>query len=231
MKIVKGENEKNIAWLQVTSGQGPKECAWVVARLEPIILQEAKKADLSAERIEALAFDKLLRKQNLIETDAYLSILIRLQGRGVDEFVQSWQGTIKWQGESPYRPKHKRFNWFVGVATLAIPEKQNVELSSLSKDIDFESMRTKGPGGQHVNKTNSAIRATHRPTGLQVRVETDRSQHRNKQIALERLQMLLAQRGSNEKKSIEHARWLQHYDVKRGSPTRIFYGKGFTENH
>ncbi len=230
MKTIGGKYEKNIAWLQITAGQGPKECGWVVAQLEPHVLQAAEKMGLSAERIEALAFDKLLRKQSLIEPDAYLSLLIRLEGKNVDEFVESWQGTIKWQGESPYRPRHKRLNWFVGVTTLSIPERQKVALGNLYKGIDVESMRAKGPGGQHVNKTNSAIRVTHRPTGLQVRVESDRSQHRNKQIALERLQLLLAQRDTNEKKSIEHARWLQHYDVKRGSPKRIFYGPEFTEN-
>ena len=90
-------------------------------------------------------------------------------------------------------------------------------------------MRARGAGGQHVNKTNSAVRIKHRPTGLTVRIETDRSQHRNKQIALERLQLLLAQRLENEKSSIERIRWLQHYDVKRGSAIRTFLGPEFSE--
>jgi len=82
-----------------------------------------------------------------------------------------------------------------------------------------------------LNKTNSAIRLTHRPTGLQVRVESDRSQHRNKKIALERLQLLLSQKSNNENKSIEQARWLHHYEVKRGSPIRIFCGSEFVESN
>ncbi len=228
---MKVSNGKNISWLQVTAGQGPKECAWVVAQLEPIILQEARKAGLSVERVDALAFDKLLRKQNTIEPDAYLSLLLRLEGNNANQFAQGWEGTIKWQGESPYRPKHKRLNWFVGIAVFVIPEMQKIELEALSKEVDFELMRAKGPGGQHVNKTSSAVRLTHRPTGLQLRVETDRSQHRNKKIALERLQLLLAQKQSNSQRSIEHTRWLQHYDVKRGSPIRTFYGQAFSQNN
>ncbi len=228
---MKVANEKNIAWLQVTAGQGPKECAWVVAQLERVILHAAEKVGFFAQRVEALAFDKLLRKQSVIETDAYLSLLIRLEGNDVYQFSQEWIGTIKWQGESPYRPKHKRLNWFVGIASVVMTESQKTELGCLSTEVDFESMRAKGPGGQHVNKTNSAVRATHRPTGLQVRVESDRSQHRNKQIALERLQLLLLQKSSDDKKSKEHARWLQHYDVNRGNPIRTFYGKKFVENY
>lgn len=231
MNTVNGEAKKSIAWLQVTAGQGPKECSWVVAQLEKVILREAEKAGLFAERVEVLAFDKLLRKQSVIEPDAYLSLLIRLEGSEVNAFIRFWEGTIKWQGESPYRPKHKRLNWFVGIARLVIPNGQKTELEALSKEVDFVSMRAKGPGGQHVNKTNSAIRLTHRPTGLQLRVDTDRSQHRNKKIALERLYLLLSKKENDTQKTAEQRRWLQHYDVKRGNPIRTFYGKEFSENN
>jgi len=172
-----------------------------------------------------------LRKQNLIESDDFLSVLIRLEGIGASIFSKQWEGTIQWQGESPYRPKNKRFNWFVGVALVSMPTSNQVDLHTPGKEVDIESMRAKGPGGQHVNKTNSAIRLTHRPTGLQVRVESDRSQHRNKKIALERLQLLLSQKSNNENKSIEQARWLHHYEVKRGSPIRIFCGSEFVESN
>lgn len=227
----KKKNRQETVWLQLTAGQGPRECAWVVAQLSRIILMAAENKNLSAERVEALAFDKLLRKQNLIEPNDFLSVLIRLEGIGASIFSKQWEGTIQWQGESPYRPKNKRFNWFVGVALVSMPTSNQVDLHTPGKEVDIESMRAKGPGGQHVNKTNSAIRLTHRPTGLQVRVESDRSQHRNKKIALERLQLLLSQKSNNENKSIEQARWLHHYEVKRGSPIRIFCGSEFVESN
>jgi peptide chain release factor len=229
MNNLGSKNNTPIVWLQLTAGQGPKECAWVVAQLCQKILQAADNAELSIERVETLAFDKLLRHQGVIEPDAYLSVLLRLEGKEANTFARQWQGTIKWQGESPYRPRHKRINWFVGVALVSIAETQKVELKKLEREVDFESMRAKGPGGQHVNKTNSAVRITHRSTGLQVRIESDRSQHRNKRIALERLQLLLSQKSENEKKSLENSRWLHHYDVKRGNPIRVFYGQDFTE--
>lgn len=225
------EKSRDVVWLQLTAGQGPKECAWVVAQLLKKIRQEASEAEISMEMIESLAFDKLLRHQHVIGVDAYLSILLRLKGKGADAFVQQWAGTIKWQGKSPYRPKHKRINWFVGAALVSAVEPKEIDLTTLEKEVEFESMKAKGPGGQHVNKTNSAVRVTHRPTGLQVRIESDRSQHRNKKIALERLQLLLVRKNDDENKSIEQARWLHHYDVKRGSPIRTFFGKEFVENN
>ncbi|MGH1487555.1 MAG: peptide chain release factor H [Cellvibrionaceae bacterium] len=221
--------KSSVLWLQLTAGQGPKECGWVIAQLSRVLLSEAYSANLSAEIVESLAFDKLLRNQTLIEPDAFLSILIRLEGKGIDGFAHKWQGTIKWQGKSPYRPKHKRINWFAGIATLTMLTNNNKTLNELAREVNIETMRSKGPGGQHVNKTNSAVRITHRTTGLKVRVESDRSQHRNKQIALERLQLLLESQSDLENKSLEHSRWLQHYEVQRGNPIHTFYGHEFIE--
>lgn len=222
-------NKKTIAWLQISAGQGPKECGWVVVKLAQEILRDAMAAKLLAERVEALAFDKHLRKQTLIDADAYLSIVIRLEGFGAEIFAKAWEGTIKWQGESPYRPKHKRINWFVGVTLLPLSAKEKIAIEALSKEVEFEAIRSKGPGGQHVNKTNSAIRLTHRQTGIQLRVDSDRSQHRNKQLALERLFTLLQQQKDQQQALIDKERWLTHYQVNRGNPVKTFYGFDFIQ--
>lgn len=214
-------------WLQITAGQGPKECAWVVAQLKRVILKAAIDAQLDVTCIDALAFDKFLRHQNDIEADAYLSVLLYLEGDQALAFGEYWHGTIKWQGVSPYRPKHKRCNWFVGVTLLSLPHEQRVELDQFAKGVTFESMRSRGAGGQHVNKTNSAVRATHIETGLQVKVDTDRSQHRNKKIALERLYLLFCEKYNVQQKNTEEYRWQQHWQVQRGNPKHVFSGEGF----
>lgn len=217
--------------MQLTAGQGPKESGWVVAQLLRKVMGEACDNGLHGEIVESLAFEKTLRKQSLIEVDAYLSVLIRVEGEGAKLFGQSWSGSIKWHGESLYRPKHKRINWFVGVELIDIPDTKEVELKNLQKEVNFESMRASGPGGQHVNKTNSAVRITHLPTGIQVRVESDRSQHRNRQLAMERLQILLTKGCTEDDKAQERLRWLNHYQVKRGSPSRVFHGSKFIEQN
>ena len=218
-----------VLWLQITAGQGPQECGWVVAKVYKQMLREACQFSLRAETIESLAFDKALRKQDLLEPDSYLSILIRVEGDNVDTFAKRWVGSVKWQGQSPYRPKHKRINWFVGVNIVSIPETSGIDLTRLHREVTFEFMRASGPGGQHVNKTNSAVRLTHKPSGIQVKVDSDRSQHRNRQLAMERLQILLSTGVENDEKTIERTRWLNHYQVGRGNPVRVFNGPEFIE--
>ncbi len=220
---------KGVAWLQLSAGQGPKECGWVVAQLMKSLLQEAQRHSIGAECVESLAFDKTLRKQNLIEPDALLSCLIRLEGEGVETYAQSWVGPIKWQCESPYRAKHKRCNWFVGVERVSVMGAKVIDLKRLAREVDVEATRSGGPGGQHVNKTSSAVRITHKPTGLQVRVESDRSQHRNRQLAMERLQIILASGEEAQSHALVRDRWLKHYQVKRGTPVRVFQGLDFKE--
>ncbi|MAZ88356.1 MAG: peptide chain release factor H [Cellvibrionaceae bacterium] len=221
--------QPKVVWLQLSAGQGPKECGWVVAQLMKRLLQDAQKHSISAELVDSLAFDKAMRKQNLIEVDAYLSSLIRLEAIDVEAYVRSWLGPIKWQGESPYRPKHKRYNWFAGIELVSVNGDVGIDVKQLAREVDVEAMRSGGPGGQHVNKTSSAVRITHRPTGRQIRVESDRSQHRNRQLAMERLQIVLAEGVEAEGRAQVRDRWLQHYQVKRGNPVRVFQGSDFIE--
>jgi peptide chain release factor len=231
---------QSMTWLQITAGQGPKECGWVVAQVFRTICQEAKLQSLKLQLIETLAYDKMLRKQDMIEPDAYLSVLVRIEGQGAKVFSKSWAGSIKWHGESPFpvkdkRPKHKRLNWFVGVVGISAESLKKAECSineqQLKQEVSFEAMRSGGPGGQHVNKTSSAVRITHKPTGIKIRVEAERSQHRNKQLAMERLKMILEQGISEGQKDQERNRWLNHYQVGRGNPLRTFIGSDFKEKN
>ncbi len=231
MEKINQIGNKDVAWLQVTAGQGPKECGWVVAQVFRNICQEAKSNALKLQLIESLAYDKVLRNQELIEPDAYLSVLVRIEGQGAQTFSDSWVGDIKWHGESHYRPKHKRLNWFVGVVALQVPSSSSLDERQLKRDVSFETMRSGGPGGQHVNKTSSAVRITHKPTGIKIRVEADRSQHRNKQLAIERLKIILEQGMNEELKDQERSRWLNHYQVSRGNPIKTFLGKNFQKKY
>jgi peptide chain release factor len=235
MNYQSSNENQSVAWLQITAGQGPKECGWVVAQVFNTICQEAKLQSLKLQLIETLAYDKVLRKQDMIEPDAYLSVLVRIEGQGAKAFSKNWAGDIKWHGESHYRPKHKRLNWFVGVVDISAEALErnscSINEQQLKQEVSFEAMRSGGPGGQHVNKTSSAVRITHKPTGIKIRVEAERSQHRNKQLAMERLKMILEQGISEGQKDQERNRWLNHYQVGRGNPLRTFIGSDFKEKN
>ena len=106
----------------------------------------------------------------------------------VEILSQLWQGSLQWICASPVRPKHPRKNWYIGV--FRMPEMPEMPSES---EIEFQTCRSGGKGGQHVNKTESAVRATHKASGISVRVESERSQHANKKLALTLLAQKLAE--------------------------------------
>lgn len=199
------------AILHLTSGKGPAECRWVVARLAEAFADEAARIGVTCEVLDA-------------QDELPASLLMRVSGDGALAFVRERTGTVLWIGESPFRPRHKRRNWFVGVALAPMPE----DVPDLrDSDIDFQAMRASGPGGQHVNKTDSAVRATHRPTGLVATAQEQRSQHANRKLAKLKLAMLLEERRSGASDDVRHEQWSVHQQLERGNPVRIYTGPKF----
>ncbi len=218
----------------ISAGQGPKECGWVVAQLAKKIDAAAKQSALRCARSQAVAFDKALRKQTLIEADAYRSMVLSISGSGAEGFAANWLGTIKWQGQSPYRQQHKRNNWFAQVSRITTMRAETLLLSKLLQQVRFQCVQASGPGGQHVNKTASAVQLLHVPTGIRLKVSTQRSQHQNKQIALRRLQQILMQQQQKASAQQTEQQWLSHYQVPRGTTNsqpivRTYSGYEFSE--
>jgi peptide chain release factor len=153
-----------------------------------------------------------------------LSALIRIDGDEAETFATAWQGTIQWICPSPLRSKGSRKNWFITGDVISPP---SPEQAFAERDLKFEACRASGPGGQHVNKTNSAVRLTHLPTGLVTQAQEERSQHRNKALAMARLSALLDARSDTAMKQAERAKWEAHDDLVRGNPIRIYTGVTF----
>jgi len=200
--------------LQLSAAFGPEECALAVAKAFYRIKQEALKLRLKTQVIEAVP----ARYSN-----TFYSILLSIEGEKAKELAKRWAGTIQWICQSPYRPRHRRKNWFIGVFSFTPSENNRDE-----KEIRFETMRASGPGGQHINKTESAVRAVHIATGISVKISSERSQNANKKLAKLLIAHKLAE--MEEKKSSEQVakRRLLHHNVARGNPTRVFCGQDFT---
>ncbi len=203
--------------LLVTSGNGPAECCLAVSHVLQRIGREAK--DLRLDCDITLSDNDGSRDPS--------SALVMLRGEMATTLGQQWLGTIKWTVKSPFRPCHKRRNWFVGVFILG-PETES-RMSVERKDVQFETFRAGGPGGQHQNKTDSAVRATHLPTGLSLVSRDQRSQHRNKEVAFDRLSAKLLLMHSREHAKARSDENQIHGTLERGNPVRRFKGVKFVE--
>jgi peptide chain release factor 1 len=110
------------------------------------------------------------------------SLTFRVFGKGAVAAFQNEAGGMRWQRIPPNEKRGRVHTSTVTVAVL--PEPTDVQIKLDEKDLDWKTCRASGAGGQKVNKTDSAVQLTYKPTGLMVRVETERSQHQNRATAL-----------------------------------------------
>lgn len=198
----------NKIYLQITSGRGPAECCRAVALVLEKILRQAKDKGLKAEVID--------REQGSLNR-TLLSATLSIEGEGTGDVITEWEGTIQWIAKSPYRIYHKRKNWFIGIQTFIIPTNQDTN----EKEIRYETLRASGPGGQHVNKTESAVRAVHIPTGMSITASDQRSQLQNKKLATERLLIKLAAWNIEQAMIAAQVNWSNHNNLQRGNPVKV----------
>jgi len=197
--------------LHISAGQGPQECLWVVQKLALAFAKEAEKTGLKCVPLEQM-------------DEAAVSILLTVSGEGADAFAAERTGSIRWIGESPFRPKHKRKNWYVGVKLVpAVADVPDIKDS----DIRYQAIRASGPGGQHVNKTDSAIRATHIPTGATSVSQDQRSQFANKKIARMKLALAFQEQKESALSRSKNDLWQQNREVERGNEVRCYEGAKF----
>lgn len=204
--------------IQVTAGRGPVECTRVVAKVVELMMKSARGQGLDIQLLES-------RKGDLNGTLLSAVLLIK-EERGAKEkelqaFIKEWRGTVQWIAESPYRKFHKRKNWFVGVEVFDMKEQLQWNL----KDVKLESCRASGPGGQHVNKVETAVRGTHLPSGIQVLAMDSRSQLQNKQLCLERLEAKFMAWQMEQLVARQQDQWQEHNELERGRAVKVITDK------
>lgn len=200
--------------IHITSGRGPVECCMAVALALKQLLEEAE-----ALKLEVLVLERIVGT----EKRTLQSATVQLSGNEVNKFCTSWEGVLLWICQSHFRKYHKRKNWFIGIQIF----NQKDQAMWREQDIVYQTMRSSGPGGQNVNKVESAVRATHNPSGLAVAVNESRSQLQNKKIAVERLKKMHDHLQLQELLKTQQEMWDQHNSLERGNPSRIYEGPNF----
>lgn len=133
--------------------------------------------------------------------------------------ITEWEGTVLWRSSSnPYRPGYRRRNWFVGVHFINPPSLPEIK----ECDIVYETCRSRGKGGQNVNKVETAVRATHTPTGVSVKCSEERCQSQNKSRARERLLLKLMEKRTEVSNQAQTDKWSCHTGLQRGNPVKEF---------
>jgi peptide chain release factor len=194
-------------YLQITTGRGPAECSIALHKLTQKLLAEAPGA-------------------RLIRSSPQSSVLA-LTGTDADIFVRPYLGTILWICQNPLSPNRKRKNWYLSTSLIDLPVPADIVLRD--DDLKWDTMRASGPGGQSVNKSDSAVRLTHEPTGIVVVSQDERSQKQNKKVALERMRQALRDKDRVQVAMLERQNWSQHNDLERGNPVKTFKGLEFVE--
>lgn len=196
--------------VQLSSTQGPLECSLAVEKALDYFISQLDRQKIAYELLEKVE-DRIGLK----------SALLSVEIEGVHPLIAEWQGTHQWIWQSKIRPKHQRKNWFFGVAFFDLPK----EIPE--SEIVYKATTSQGAGGQHVNKTASAIQATHVATGISVKVQSERSQHANKRLAMLLIQQKLSERFDNALDEAGKESRLVHHQLERGDPKKVFEGDRF----
>ena len=202
--------------LQISANTGPAECCLGVAKLLAHLERKARAGGLALTLIEETALGSTALPQ---------SVLVALEGEetACRRFAAPYAGTILWVCPSPLRPRHPRKNWFLDVALFAEPP------LGFGSEVRLETMRSSGPGGQHANKTETAVRATHVATGLSVKVGGSRSQASNKAAALALLDAKVREHVERAADETRAQRSLRHRARAGDLVAKRFVGSDFTE--
>lgn len=196
--------------LFLTSGNGPVECRIALAALIGLLEKEAGAKGCEIETTSGPQPDSHGPK----------SAVVTIRGAQCALLADGWCGTIRFVFKSPVRKGHQRQNWFVGIRRLDFGDE--VEAAIDPKDLRFETLRAGGPGGQHQNTTDSAVRATHIPTGITAVCRDERSQHRNKAKAIQRLQTILDLMAVRREEEDKAAQFMASKDLERGNAVKTF---------
>tara|TARA_B100000674_G_scaffold287851_1_gene238361 strand:- start:114885 stop:115871 length:987 start_codon:yes stop_codon:yes gene_type:complete len=210
-RMFSGEMDVNNAFLDIQSGSGGTEAQDWAEMLLRMYLRMGEAKGFKTELMEASAGDVAGIK----------SATIRFEGEYAFGWLRTETGVHRLVRKSPFDSGGRRHTSFSSI--FVSPEiDDSVEIDINPSDVRTDTYRASGAGGQHVNKTDSAIRLTHEPTGIVVQCQNDRSQHKNRDQAWKQLKAKLYELEIQKRKDSAQAVEESKADIGWGSQIRSY---------
>jgi peptide chain release factor 2 len=210
-RMFSGEMDKGPCYLDIQAGSGGTEAQDWAEMLLRMYLRWAESRGWKAELVEVSAGDVAGIK----------SATLRLEGDYAFGWCRTETGVHRLVRKSPFDSGNRRHTSFASV--FVSPEiDDNIDIDIDPSDLRIDVYRASGAGGQHVNRTESAVRITHEPSGIVVQCQTDRSQHKNKDRAMGQLRAKLYEMELKKKQEQAQATEDEKADIGWGSQIRNY---------
>lgn len=198
-------------FLSVQAGSGGTEAQdWA----QMLLRMYTRWADAKGYKVEWL-------EESPGEEAGYKSATLKIQGNLAYGWLKGETGVHRLVRISPFDSNARRHTSFASI-TITPQVEENLKIEILDKDVKIDTYRASGAGGQHVNKTDSAVRITHIPTGCIVQCQQDRSQHRNRAMAMDMLRAKLYANEKKKKQDLEASQRDEEQGITWGQQIRSY---------
>ncbi|MBS0246609.1 MAG: peptide chain release factor 2 [Proteobacteria bacterium] len=209
--LLSGEADANDCYLEVHAGAGGTESNDWAGMLLRMYVRWAEKKGYKVDWLE----------ESEGEGAGIKSATVQIKGHNAYGWLKSENGVHRLVRISPFDANARRHTSFASVVVYPVVD-DNIKIEINEKDVRTDVMRSGGAGGQHVNKTESAVRLTHEPSGIVVKCQQDRSQHRNRAMAWDMLRAKLFEREVKKREAVAEAEQDAKTDIGWGHQIRSY---------